>query len=70
MRITPPAPANFRCDRLRDVINGKAGKAAALPKFSDMLALSKLGGQIMPRHCFTSPKSYLDYAPETSTYIT
>ena len=28
---------------IRDVINGKAGKAAALPKFSDMLTLSQSG---------------------------
>ena len=29
---------------LRGVINGKADKAAALPKFSDMLTLSQSGG--------------------------
>ena len=28
----------------RGVINGKAGKTAALPKFSDMLTLSQSGG--------------------------
>ena len=28
----------------RSVINGKAGKAAALPKFSDTLTLSQSGG--------------------------
>ena len=43
--------------QFRDVINGKAGKAAALPKFSDMLTLSQSGegGQIMPNHwlCLT-----------------
>ena len=30
--------------QLRGVINGKAGKAPALPKFSDMLTLSHSGG--------------------------
>ena len=30
--------------QFRDVINGKAGKAAALPKFSDTLTLSQSGG--------------------------
>ena len=30
--------------QFRDVINGKTGKAAALPKFSDMLTLSQSGG--------------------------
>ena len=30
--------------QFRGVINGKAGKAAALPKFSDMLTLSQPGG--------------------------
>ena len=29
---------------IRGVINGKAGKAAALPKFSDTLTLSQSGG--------------------------
>ena len=29
---------------IRDVINGKAGKVAALHKFSDMLSLSQPGG--------------------------
>ena len=29
---------------VRGVINGKAGEAAALPKFSDMLTLSQLRG--------------------------
>ena len=39
---------------LRGVINGKADKAAALPKFSDMLSLYQSGEQIMPNHrlCF------------------
>ena len=30
--------------KLRGVINGKAGKAAAFPKFSDMLTLYQPGG--------------------------
>ena len=34
----------------RGVINGKAGEAAALPKFLDTLTLSHPGGQIMPTH--------------------
>ena len=33
----------FTCQG-RGIINGKAGKAAALPKFSDMLTLSQPGG--------------------------
>ena len=39
----------------RSVINGKAGKAAALPKFSDMLTLFNQGVHIMPTHwvCLT-----------------
>ena len=32
------------CNRPRGVINGKAGKAAALPKFSDTLTLSQPEG--------------------------
>ena len=32
------------CIISRGVINGKAGKAAALPKCSDMLTLSQPGG--------------------------
>ena len=34
----------MRGAQFRGVINGKAGKAAALPKFSDMLTLSQPGG--------------------------
>jgi hypothetical protein len=39
--------------RTRGVINGKAGKATALPKFS--LTLSQSRGQIIPNHwlCLT-----------------
>ena len=53
----------------RGVINGKAGKVAALPKLSDMLTLSqpgKGGGQtIMPTHwlCLALKNSLLNYAP-------
>ena len=35
---------NAHLVRHRGVINGKAGKAAALPKFSDMLTLCQSGG--------------------------
>ena len=43
---------------LRGVINGKADKAAALPKFSDLLTLSQSGGAdyahpLMDRLCLT-----------------
>ena len=48
--------------------NGKLGKAAALPKFSDTLTLSQSGGggQIMPMHslALSHPKHFRDYAPE------
>ena len=39
-------------------IHGKAGKAAALPKFSDMLTLSESGGAdyLCPPIGFVSPK--------------
>ena len=40
----------------RGVINGKAGKAAALSKFSDTLTLSQPWGQIMPTHWHCLPK--------------
>ena len=40
----------------RGVINGKAGKAAALPKFSDTLTLSQSRGQIMPRGIYLHPR--------------
>ena len=37
-------------ENIRGVINGKAGKTAALPKFSDMLTLSHLEqGSFMPQ---------------------
>ena len=41
---------------VRGVINGNAGKAAALPKFPDTLTLSQPGGQIMPNHWLYLPK--------------
>ena len=39
---------------IRGVTNGKAGKAAALPKFSDTLTLSQPGGAKYADHwlCF------------------
>ena len=48
----------------RGVINGKAGKAAALTKFSDMLTLSLPRGQITPRLALPHPNFNLDYALE------
>ena len=36
-------PGKFFSLKYRGVINGKAGKAAALPKFSDLLTLSQSG---------------------------
>ena len=45
----------------RGVINDKAGKAAALPKFSDILTLSQpRGGKL----CFACPNKFRDYAPD------
>ena len=38
----------FSSKNIRGVINVKADKAAALPKFSDKLTLYQSGGQIMP----------------------
>ena len=43
--------------------NGKAGKAAALTKFSDMLKLSQLG-QIMHTQVLRCLKKFCDYAPK------
>ena len=47
----------------RGVINGKAGKTAAFPKFSDMLTLSQSGGggRLCPTIGFASPKIFRDY---------
>ena len=49
----------------RGVINGKAGKAAALPKFSDTLTLSQ-PGEADYAHSLALPhrKNFSDYAPE------
>ena len=51
----------------RGVINGKAGKAAALPKFSDTLViLSQLGRGADYAHILMLPclKKFRDYASE------
>ena len=56
----------------RGVINGKAGKAAALPKFSNALTLSQPGEQIMPTHwlCLTQKNSVITpLAPVLCTYM-
>ena len=48
----------------RGVINSKAGKAAALPRFSDALTLSEPGGADYAQPiAFASPKNFRDYAP-------
>ena len=45
--------ARLRYKDYRGVINGKAGKAAALAKISDMLTLSQSGGTnyVRPLQC-------------------
>ena len=45
--------------------NGKAGKAAALPKFSDMYikTISIMEGRLCSPNGFASSKSFSDYAP-------
>ena len=54
----------------RGVINGKADKAAVLPKFSDTLTLSQSGGE--GRLClnigFASRTIFCDYAPDLITF--
>ena len=52
-------------NEFRGVINGKAGKAAALPKFSDMLTLSQPEGADYA-HPLALPhqKKICDYAPD------
>ena len=48
----------------RGLINGKAGKATALPKFSDMLTLFKSGGADYDQPMALSHlKIFRDYAP-------
>ena len=49
----------------RSVINGKAGKAAALSKFSDTLTPSQSEGEdyAQPLIGLASPKKFRDYAP-------
>ena len=42
----------------RGVINGKAGKVAALPKFSGILTLSQSGGRLCPTIGFALPKAF------------
>ena len=51
--------------RLRVVINGKAGKAAALHKISDMVTLSQSGGAdyVQPL-ALPHLKFFRDYAPD------
>ena len=47
------------------MINGKAGKAAALPKFSDTLTLSQSeGADYAQPLALPHPKKFRDYAPE------
>ena len=48
----------------RGVINGKACKAAALPKFSNTLTLSQLGGGGDYAQPLASPNFFRDYAPD------
>ena len=52
----------------RGVINGKAGKAAALPKFSDMLSLLQSGLGADYAQTLALPHLYIfrDYAPVIS----
>ena len=49
----------------RGVINGKAGKAAALPKFSDTLTLSQSeGADYAQPLALPHLNSFCDFAPE------
>ena len=61
-------PVKNYCNMIehRGIINGKAGKAAALPKFSDTLTLSLPRGADYTAHPLALPhlKFYRDYAPE------
>ena len=47
----------------RGVINGKAGKAADLPKLLETLTLFQSGVRLFPTIGFASPKDFRDYAP-------
>ena len=50
--------------KIKGIINGKAGKAAALHKFSDTLSLSQYGGsRLCPTIGFALPKIFHDYTP-------
>ena len=55
------SPGSSESIIFRGVINGKVGKAAALPKNSGTLTLSQLGGLIMTNHwlCFTYVKIFV-----------
>ena len=58
--------------KFRGVINGKAGKTAALPKFSDTLTLSHSGGQITTTHWFCLTQNFpwlLSCKPLRSRFI-
>ena len=58
---------NKKSFNIRGVINGKAGKAADIAKFSGMLTLSQPGGgRWCPPIDFALPKKICDYAPEYS----
>ena len=54
----------------RGVINGKAGKAVAIPKNSDTLTLSLIGGAggASYAHLLALPclKKFRDYAPQSN----
>ena len=49
---------------VRDMINGTAGKTAALSKFSDTWTLFQSRGRLCPPICFVSPKFFHGYTPE------
>ena len=68
LSLIPVPPEHDNNYLIRGVINGKAGKAgkaAAVPKFSDTLTLSQPGGggRLRPLIGFASPKFFRDYAP-------
>ena len=51
---------------VRGIINGKAGKAVALPKFSDTITLSQPGGGADCAHSLALPhlNFFCDQAPD------